>query len=324
MQNETAQYINYLMEGQGSINYEELHLSSLDQFNSYLNELNSNPVLSPSSSAASTTPILSPDSLPTTNLTEADLSRITQTTKDTIHTEQIDGDRDALLNENIGLKASLRKSESLLTKLQAEAKASIERAKSVEKRNESVLEAIKQKYYINTPEVESVVSVLIESYEAKLKQSYAKDELSEVFSEVQLNSPKASTPKASPIHSNPLKEDGLDKVQDYRSLESAYRLIKKELDRSREECDVLRLRLINEAGNDDSGLTTRERIQRDKKGWRMKGGQLSGMDDSEVRSVLKEICTKLGIREYSDIALSVSKIDRAFNLIPQLEMVLPD
>lgn len=77
-------------------------------------------------------------------------------------------------------------------------------------------------------------------------------------------------------------------------------------------------------------LSTRERIQRDKKLWKSKNGTNASIsmadnstvfDKSDSKAVLKEVCRRLGITDYENIVPAVEKIQLVVRLIPQMEQV---
>ena len=109
--------------------------------------------------------------------------------------------------------------------------------------------------------------------------------------------------------------------------------MKQQLRYAEDERDVLSLKLLNqekvwnkenETDFVDSHLSTRERIQRDKKHWKSNGTPTKpkSVDSKSSNSVLKEVCKKLGITDYENIPEAVEKIQMAFRLIPQMEKVL--
>ncbi len=66
------------------------------------------------------------------------------------------------------LKQALDQKTYLGEKLQFEAKAKLLREESSRNRNHAMLEAIKQKYFFDTPGLEPVISTVIETYEDRL------------------------------------------------------------------------------------------------------------------------------------------------------------
>jgi hypothetical protein len=77
-------------------------------------------------------------------------------------------------------------------------------------------------------------------------------------------------------------------------------------------------------------MSTRERIHRDKKLWKAKHGTNTSIsiakdpiyfDKSDSKSVLKEVCRRLGITDYENIVPAVEKIQLVVALVPQMEQV---
>ena len=141
-----------------------------------------------------------------------------------------------------------------------------------------------------------------------------------------------------------------------QNLEIELKLVKEELKATQQDRDLLNLRLLNESRplanreNGDNGeissnmffanllyfwaeaneLSTRERIQRDKKLWKSKNGTNTSIsmadnstvfDKSDSKAVLKEVCRRLGITDYENIVPAVEKIQLVVRLIPQMEQV---
>lgn len=134
-------------------------------------------------------------------------------------------------------------------------------------------------------------------------------------------------------------------------MESEIKLLKGELLATQEERDVLNLKLINQLNSgaavveDDEGnwiadlisvsnrekdlrgLTTRQRIARDKRIWKEKHGSdsnkqtFSFVDSHDPKSMLKEICGRLGITDFDNILPCIEKIQLVVSLIPQMEQV---
>ena len=66
------------------------------------------------------------------------------------------------------LKQDLDQKTYLAEKLQFEAKAKLLREESTRNRNYGMLDAIKQKYFFDTPGLEPVLATIIETYEDRL------------------------------------------------------------------------------------------------------------------------------------------------------------
>ncbi|KAJ3361262.1 hypothetical protein HDU91_004015 [Kappamyces sp. JEL0680] len=221
------------------------------------------------------------------------------------------------------LKQELSSKAAALEKMQMEERARYLRDESTRNRNRSMLEAIKQKYYYDTPGLEPVLHTIIEAYEEKLSQRPVQppttvnhfQDLSEGATEPDMNSETAT----------PVK-----------NLAMEITVLKKELQATQQERDVLSLKLINETkayrdsnivGTPDTELSTRERIQRDKKLWKKgttpkpKSFQAAVSDDSS-KAILKDVCGKLGITDYEHIGPCVEKIQLVIRLIPQMEQFI--
>ena len=74
----------------------------------------------------------------------------------------------------------------------------------------------------------------------------------------------------------------------------------------------------------DTPLSTREKILRDKKTWKgttpTKSFNLS-VDNGTSKTMLKDICERLGITDFDNIIPCVDKIQTVVKLIPQMEQV---
>ena len=73
-----------------------------------------------------------------------------------------------LIQEIHELKQELEQKTYLSEKLQFEAKSKLLREESSRNRNKNMLEAIKQKYFFDSPGLEPVISTIIETYEDRL------------------------------------------------------------------------------------------------------------------------------------------------------------
>ncbi|KAI8902459.1 hypothetical protein BC833DRAFT_573620 [Globomyces pollinis-pini] len=128
-------------------------------------------------------------------------------------------------------------------------------------------------------------------------------------------------------YSIPLSSYGLKLESDEnQSKDRALKILQEELAEVKRQKEILQLQLVNSKkdykppmGPDVHGLTTRERIQRDKKIWKLQSQNINGLTQLEATEQLKEICEKLGITDYENIGQSIDKIQLVFRLVPQMQ-----
>jgi hypothetical protein len=212
------------------------------------------------------------------------------------------------------LQSKIQHNEYVIDKLKFEASAAQQRLESQRIRNDRILDAIKQEYGFTNSTTENVISRIISIYEEKLQQNgnnHAKvSSPSNPFEDLsEMSSPNAAS-------ANEIK------------LQVKVEQLNMELAEIKKERDMLQLRLINENKpihrdpNETKGLSTRELIQRDKKQWKIMNGELIGMSDQEMKLLIQDICTRLGITDYQNVASCIQKIEFAVKLIPQMEQFI--
>jgi uncharacterized protein YecA (UPF0149 family) len=210
------------------------------------------------------------------------------------------------------LQSKIQHNEYVIDKLKFEASAAQQRQESQRIRNDRILEAIKQEYDIASPTTENVLSRIIAIYEEKLQNAHSAKVGSPVNPFEDLS--EMSSPNAA--NANEIK------------LQVKLEQLNTELDQIKKERDMLQLRLINESKtihrdpNDTKGLSTRELIQRDKKQWKIMNGDLIGMTEQEMKLLIQDICTRLGITDYQNVGSCIEKIEFAVKLIPQMEQFI--
>ncbi|KAI9350761.1 hypothetical protein BDR26DRAFT_930068 [Obelidium mucronatum] len=110
------------------------------------------------------------------------------------------------------------------------------------------------------------------------------------------------------IHAQRLLEEKVRDLED--RLESA----QKKGTEAIQQSELLRLQLL-----ENTGLSTRELIRRDKQSWKMKLYQIDAMNLDECRTMLKNVCIHLAITDVPSLLPGLAAIDSTLRLLPQLQ-----